>query len=236
MTSDDLQRHLNEHENISPGNGMLPTAVVSTLTIKKCKVILPQKDTTGGGGGGGGVGGNAKMRFKCHICPRAFDRQYSLQRHVALHKGDKRYKCDECQARFSLPFNLNRHKKRVHNSDPRGKHTRCETCGLWFNVNATYRIHLYSHLEKQHRDEDVSSGADDLKCPQCSEEFEEWSDHVAHAASHGMTSLPLDSRPMMLLETSSMTSPGSSLFSLRKPHKCELCYKSFSTEERLTVF
>jgi hypothetical protein len=53
-------------------------------------------------------------KFRCHICPRHYDRQFSLQRHLALHKGDKSYKCDECHARFSLPFNLSRHRKKVH--------------------------------------------------------------------------------------------------------------------------
>jgi hypothetical protein len=53
-------------------------------------------------------------KFRCHICPRHYDRQFSLQRHLALHKGDKSYKCDECHAKFSLPFNLSRHRKKVH--------------------------------------------------------------------------------------------------------------------------
>ena len=57
--------------------------------------------------------------------------------------GDKKFKCEECHAKYSLKFNLNRHKRRVHNNDPKGDHTRCEICGLWFRVAATFRTHCY---------------------------------------------------------------------------------------------
>ena len=59
--------------------------------------------------------------------------------------GDKKFKCDECHAKYSLKFNLNRHKRRVHNNDPKGDHTRCEICGLWFRVAATFRTHCYRY-------------------------------------------------------------------------------------------
>ena len=221
-SSDELQKHLNEHENIAPPNGMLN---------KRVKVILPQKESQSPSSKSGG-----EKRYKCPICPRVFERQYSVQRHIALHKGDKKYKCDECNARYSLRFNLNRHKRRVHNNDPKGHHTRCEVCGLWFRVNATFRIHCYSH----HKPQKVVTSEDDLKCPQCSEKFLNWSDHVAHAATHGERMLPLQpleaSSPTITTHPrGSSSTQGSTTESLRKPHKCEFCYKSFSTEDRLTV-
>ena len=81
-SSDELQKHLNEHENIAPPNGVIhnnngSNGARSSSPLKsgkRIKVILPQKD--------------GKMRHKCPICPRIFDRQYSMQRHVALHKGE----------------------------------------------------------------------------------------------------------------------------------------------------
>ena len=133
---------MNEHENIAPN----AIQQQQQQQHKRLKVIFPQKSSehhNNSSNSSNNGNGNNKMRFKCSICPRIFDRQYSLQRHVALHKGDKRFKCDECSARYSLKFNLNRHKRRTHYQDPRGRHTRCEICGLWFGITATYQVHTY---------------------------------------------------------------------------------------------
>ena len=156
--------------------------------------------------------------------------------------GDKKFKCDECSARYSLKFNLNRHKRRAHNRDPKGKHTRCATCGLWFEVTATYRVHTYSHHPPNFRQVITE---DDLKCPQCEEIFVNWPDHVTHSTTHGLRTLPNASMPQAIamsddsLDVTSgaptLRSSSSSSTNLKKPHKCELCYKSFSSEERLKV-
>jgi len=56
----------------------------------------------------------SSLKIRCPICPRYFDRQFSYQRHLLLHRGDKCYKCDECKASFSLLFSLKKHKQQVH--------------------------------------------------------------------------------------------------------------------------
>lgn len=244
-SSDSLQKHLNEHEGGGGGGGLVAASSIPIKAkgrramVKKVKVLSPQK-----------AGDEKAVRYRCHICPRSFDRQYSLQRHVVLHKGEKKYECDECQARFSLPFNLNRHKKRVHNVDPEGTYTRCATCRLWFEVAGAYRVHLFSHhpdknkqnltvhdalaQEGRNVEEEIPAGEEmKFQCPQCENQYDTWLELVNHAGHHGLASLPSSQQQQQQQPHQLQQKPTRS-GKQSKPHKCELCYKSFSTEERLS--
>ena len=86
--------------------------------LPDCEFPSPNKLRTGrerlqnrGRSSGQGTGTHV-----CPICEQTFERQFCLQRHISLHKGEKHYRCAEpgCNAKFSLPFNLTRHKKNVH--------------------------------------------------------------------------------------------------------------------------
>ena len=84
------------------------------------KVLLPE---------GGGDSPGRRRDFRCPICPKAFTKSASLDRHAALHRGEKRHACDECGARFSHALSLGRHRRKAHFVDPEGKCTRCPKCG-----------------------------------------------------------------------------------------------------------
>ena len=68
-----------------------------------------------------------------------------------------------------------------------------------------------------------------FQCPQCDRKLETWFDLVSHCTEHGSARLPsasLDNslRPQRLTEKKG-----------KLLHKCELCYKAFASEERLSV-
>ncbi len=70
------------------------------------------------GRGGGGRGRkkrdeNEEKRFKCPRCPRAFDYQKTLQRHLESHDAPpKRHECKICGQCFSNKFTLHYHKQK----------------------------------------------------------------------------------------------------------------------------
>ncbi len=172
--------------------------------------------------------------FTCDICQRKFERQASLLRHLALHKGDKNYTCPDCGQKFSHTFNLERHRKKAHNTDPEGQHVCCNVCSVWFPSNMVLKVHMFSHhpnKEEQNwtvEDAMAQSGKESSEqdheemkfqcpCEGCECQYDTWLQLVEHAMDHGSPVLP-----------SSNNNPNKS-----PVHKCELCYKIFANDARL---
>ncbi len=59
-----------------------------------------------------------------------------------------------------------------------------------------------------------------FQCPECLAQFHAWLDLVSHVAQHGVVA-GSDNKQANVRD--------------RDAHKCELCYKSFTSEERLQV-
>jgi len=173
--------------------------------------------------------------FTCEICNRKFERQASLSRHLALHKGDKNHTCIDCGQKFSHTFNLERHRKKVHHSDPTGQYVRCSNCGTWFPSSMVLKVHMFSHhpnKEEQNwtvEDAMAQSGkegseqaAEEMKfqCPSegCGCQYDTWLELVEHAGEHGSPYLPFNENAQQ------QAGP---------VHKCELCYKTFANDVRL---
>ena len=223
---------------------------------------------------------NEPKALNCPICPRTFDRQYSLERHIILHKADKKYECNECDAKYSLAANLTRHQRQVHmskessdnhkeNSESpatlsetiqgikeNAKYNSCVGCELSFLVNSdAYRIHQYCHRAQADLSDDpflesrivqqsigaVSSDGSYVEskiirflCTDCPETFDSWDQLITHSANHGVLSNSLPE--VKVYDENNLASNNPALAKhLGKPHKCELCYKSFASEERLSV-
>ncbi|GAB6024300.1 hypothetical protein CHUAL_008992 [Chamberlinius hualienensis] len=111
-SSEELQQHLNEHDNIvNESNPFDESEKVTSANVKKSKskTKSAKKSTKNK---------NKKSssetigEFRCELCAKVFPRQYSLQRHQALHSGEKKYKCTVCDKSFTHVYNRNRHLRR----------------------------------------------------------------------------------------------------------------------------
>ena len=223
------QQHSLPRKPIEQSNGQ--NNILPPVTAKKSCLISPT------------VGANLAEKsrkdsdgpsYTCDICHRKFERQASLLRHLALHKGDKNFNCDICGQKFSHTFNLDRHKKKVHNADFMGQHVCCSVCSMWFPSNMVLKVHMFSHHPNKEEQnwtvEDAMAqsgkssneeGQEEMKfqCPSegCECQYDTWLQLVEHAMEHG-----------------SQYPPNNDASRNQGPiHKCELCYKTFATDLRL---
>ncbi|XP_058829446.1 gastrula zinc finger protein XlCGF8.2DB-like [Topomyia yanbarensis] len=85
--------------------------------------------------------------YKCEICDKGFFQKVSLQRHTIIHTGERPYKCDVCGKAFNRKSNLITH-QRTHTGELPFK---CDICGRAFNQKRYLDMHILTHIgERQH--------------------------------------------------------------------------------------
>ncbi|XP_022242244.1 PR domain zinc finger protein 10-like isoform X2 [Limulus polyphemus] len=195
--------------------------------------------------------------FECQLCHKVFPRNYSLQRHMIMHTGEKRFKCPICEMKFSHVYNRNRHVRRhrqrgENEATPRtlrsfskrreNRMWACSNCPLVFDNSSILNLHSEIHETADNKQEktslceeqqtpdskEVPETGDEsniisengvCRCPKCKKPFTGKRALSEHVAVHGKT------------YSKGISVKG--LINPQKPYKCNLCYKSFATDERL---
>ncbi|KAJ9585314.1 hypothetical protein L9F63_002899, partial [Diploptera punctata] len=239
LSSEELQKHLNIHDSERGEDGdLVKTKKKSGRTFRRKSLShfshkKYKSDSEKRG---------ESHPYQCHTCHRVFPRNYSLKRHLLLHIAEKKYKCDHCGHQFSHIHNRDRHIRKHHKNHindnsmklsmnsvlkkkPSGlvnNEWLCSHCSLTFTSASVLNLHTLAHAADNLEESETITGlpSDFHSCPQCTQEFPSKKELIEHVSAHGKLT------PPQLRTRLRSVNPA-------KPWKCELCYKSFATEDRL---
>ncbi|XP_062371717.1 zinc finger protein ZFP2-like isoform X2 [Sardina pilchardus] len=77
----------------------------------------------------------------CEVCSKGFRFAGVLERHMAVHTGQRPFSCKLCDRSFNQPGHLKSH-MRVHTGE---KPFKCQDCGECFNHNVSLKNHIQRH-------------------------------------------------------------------------------------------
>eukprot|EP00116_Pleurobrachia_bachei_P003630 sb/3463892/ len=155
---------------------------------------------------------HADRKYRCDVCPIAFEMIGNLNQHNLIHCGDKRFQCDECGKKFSRKVYLMKHQSEkklvicgqrscgmrfpknllfdhIRTAHPKEKF-QCGVCPMSFKM---IHLQLTSH-ERKH------NGNKPYECEVCGKKFSHLSTYKRHTNVH----------------------------TGERPFKCDVCGKSFS--------
>ncbi|CAO1392762.1 unnamed protein product [Diamesa hyperborea] len=112
---------------------------------------------------------NRKLNFVCHICGKAYDREFDFRSHVTLHTGERPFVCDICGFPFPLRGYLVRHIRQVHMKNPNAPRHKCNLCEKSYAQRVKLREHYRRHHEKKDAGQIVIQQT--FACAKCGKEF-----------------------------------------------------------------
>ncbi|XP_071449251.1 uncharacterized protein [Hetaerina americana] len=159
-----------------------------------------------------------KKKHQCQQCPKGFQCERDLGRHMLTHGGEKQHKCEICSRGFSQKKNLKRHML-LHNGKWLHK---CEICSKGFHHKQHLEGHMLTHTgERPH------------KCDVCEKAFtlkQHLKDHmVIHSGEkpHKCELCPKAFTLKQQLKEHMLIHSGT------RSHKCEVCSKAFTHKQHL---
>ncbi|XP_055609733.1 zinc finger and BTB domain-containing protein 41-like [Uranotaenia lowii] len=158
--------------------------------------------------------------FGCDICGLELKNKYSLEVHIRRHQGTTRYNCEYCASSFHTAQEQKLHLQLVHLG---ADSVECEICGLAFKNTIGLKRHLKSHSEVRN-----------YKCPHCDKAFKT----NMHLHRHKET-IHLKVRFNCPYCDISYGRKDKLRMHIERDHDiqsyfiCEICVKSFNTNEQL---
>ncbi|XP_039284448.1 PR domain zinc finger protein 10 isoform X2 [Nilaparvata lugens] len=165
-SSEELQKHLNLHENERVLQEVRNYELMKTRSSSKRNGLQlalreksqniddpppPKKQVKSS---------SQQTSFECTACSRSFPRMYSLKRHLLLHY-DKKFKCPHCSLEFSHADNRDKHVRKQHsdkcvdlrnifnssvNTDKKiDQQWLCKHCNLTFGSASVLNLHTLAH-------------------------------------------------------------------------------------------
>eukprot|EP00730_Choanoeca_flexa_P015357 TRINITY_DN7039_c0_g1_i1.p1 TRINITY_DN7039_c0_g1~~TRINITY_DN7039_c0_g1_i1.p1 ORF type:complete len:327 (+),score=51.90 TRINITY_DN7039_c0_g1_i1:262-1242(+) len=94
----------------------------------------------------------------CHLCPKSFQNERQLQRHLKSHAEQLPFSCDHCEKRFHRRDGLRQHVLATHPQDGKPQFP-CRLCSRAFR----HRASLLRHVKRSHPDEHASGIVKDAR-------------------------------------------------------------------------